>query len=225
MEPGGEGGGGGCDGGGLAGEEGEFGEAVGCGEMGVAEGGVDGFGEFGGVGGGEDENGVRGVVGAGLFGGEAADGGVGIHDCSAFAMEALYGLKGGGVVESEAMDGLTDSGFVVLEEVADALEVVGCSDVHGIGECGHGGAWLVWRSCEEGRDGVVAIGGGDPLVDREAEALGKDSGGEVAKVAAGHDEDRRETGVGGCRLCFAACEKACGFEIIECLRKEAGKVD
>lgn len=202
MEPGGEGGWGGGDGGGLAGEVSEFGEAVGCGERGGADGGLDCLGKFGGVGGGEDENGVGGVGGAAFCGGEAADGGVGIDNDVGFAVDAPDGFEGGGVVEGVAVDGFADGGFVVLKEVADAFEVIGGSDVHGIGEGGHGRARLVGGACEEAWDGVVAVGGGDPFVDRDAEALGEEAGGEVAKVAAGHDEDRRKAGVSGGQRCL-----------------------
>jgi len=202
--------------------EGEFGarevagEAFGEGWR-DADGFLDDISEFGGMRGGKDEplRWFHVFLAVGLPG-KQADSGVRIGNVAVAIPDGIHFGKCFFVGGAVTPDFLADIFDAIAAEVEKTRKVVGIADVHGVGTGGDGGARAILAGEEIFGHRVVGIGGGDESRDRQADALGEDSGGEIAEISTGYGDDERHGSDG---------QLAVGGHVIEHLREQPANID
>jgi hypothetical protein len=178
---------------------------------------LDDVGEFGGMGGREDEAlGGFGMFLAVGFPGMDAHRRVGVGDVAVAVPDSVHFVKGFFVRSSVTPDFLADIFNAIAAEVEEAREIVGITDVHGIGVCGDGGTRSVIPGEKVLRDDIVGVGCGDETGYGQAHALGEDAGGKIAEIAAGDSDDERNRGYR---------QLAISGDVVEHLREQAADVD
>ncbi len=195
-----------------------------AGEDGEAFGDFDGTGsEFGfhhirelrGVGGFQGDGGHARMGWTPFLAGQPAHGTVRIDLVIEQRLDGADGRAGLVVAEGHAADAGSHGIPRTAEERLHADEIRGGADVHGVGNGRHARARSVFAGSEVLRHHIVAVGGGDEVIDRQAELHREQTCGEIAEIAGGDDKGR-----------FHAFGQLGGrVDVVETLRDEAREVD
>jgi len=169
------------------------------------------------MGGGEDESLRRlGVLLTIVFPGMDANGGVRIGNVAIAVPDIVHFLESlfvGGVFTGDFLAHIFDA---VATEIEEPRKIIGIADIHCIRISGNGRAGIVVAGEQVSRDDVISVGGGNETSHRQADSFSDKAGGEIAEIAAGNGDDKRDGRHG---------QLAVGSDVIEHLRQQAANVD
>lgn len=183
----------------------------------LANGFLDDVGKFGGMRGGQDQALRRlGMFFAEGFPSVDADGGVRVGDVTEAIPDVMHFPQSFFIGDAVPPNFLADIFDAIATEVEKTREIVGITDVHGIGISGDSGARTIFAGEQVLRNDIVRVSGSDETRNGDTDTLGKNTSGEVAEIAAGNGDDQGHGSDG---------QLAIRGDMIEHLRKQPADVD